>query len=111
MLFQWLAPLPVAFTKVGPPSVGSCNSSVPGRAGRPQLDPATTEVSEMPAIDGPEDWRAFNTRMRVILEDPRQLLAGCVTDYAADQLQAAGNDPLGVRVPGLDGTDYPARCS
>jgi hypothetical protein len=83
----------------------------PGRGGRPVLQPDTTEVSEMPAIGGPDDWHALNTRMRVILEDPRQLLAGCVTDYAADQLQGNGNDPLKAVVPGLDGTDYPAYFS
>ncbi len=61
----------------------------------------------MPQIGGPEDWRAFNTRMRVIMEDPRQLLAGCVVDYAVDELQAHHNRPENVVVPGLDGTDYP----
>ena len=80
---------------------------VPGRAVRPTLQADTTEICDMPAITGPEDWRAFNTRMRVILEDPRQLLAGCVVDYAADQLQGNGNDPMAAHVPGLDGTAYP----
>lgn len=74
---------------------------------RPVLDANTLEVSEMPAIDGPDDWRALNTRLRVVLEDPRQLLSGCVTDYAVDQLVAHGNDPRRVTVPGLDGTSYP----
>jgi len=45
--------------------------------------------------------------MRVIMEDPRQLLAGCVIDYAVDQLQAQDNRPENVVVPGLDGTNYP----
>jgi hypothetical protein len=79
----------------------------PGAASRPRLGPDTTEVAEMPAIEGPDDWRALNTRMRVILEDPRQLLAGCVVDYAVDLLQRCGNDPAKVVVPGLDGTPYP----
>lgn len=74
---------------------------------RPVLDAHTLEVSEMPAIGGPDDWRALNTRLRVVLEDPRQLLSGCVTDYAVDQLVAHGNDPGRVTVPGLDGTSYP----
>jgi len=74
---------------------------------RPVLDEHTLEVSEMPEIGGPEDWRALNTRLRVVLEDPRQLLSGCVTDYAVDQLVAHGNDPGRVTVPGLDGTSYP----
>ncbi|MES2943934.1 MAG: DUF5624 domain-containing protein [Pseudomonadota bacterium] len=80
----------------------------PGSASRPILQADTTEVSDMPAIQGPDDWRALNTRLRVILEDPRQLLAGCVVDYAVDLLQRSGNDPAKVVVPGLDGTNYPA---
>lgn len=79
----------------------------PSRDSRPKLRPDTTEVAEMPQIDGPDDWRAFNTRMRVIMEDPRQLLAGCVVDYVVDQLQAHDNRPEDLVVPGLDGTDYP----
>jgi len=79
----------------------------PGAASRPKLAADTVEVAEMPAIEGPDDWRALNTRMRVILEDPRQLLAGCVVDYAVDLLQRNGNDPSKVVVPGLDLTSYP----
>ena len=75
---------------------------------RPVLDANTRAVAEMPAIAGPDDWRALNTRLRVVLEDPRQLLSGCVTDYAVEQLQAHGNDPARVTVPGLDGVSYPA---
>ncbi len=61
----------------------------------------------MPAIASPDDWRALNTRLRVVLEHPRQLLSGCVTDYAVEQLQAHGNDPARVTVPGLDAMTYP----
>lgn len=74
---------------------------------RPLLNADTVSVSELPAIAGPDDWFALNTRLRVLLEDPRQLLSGCVTDYAVEQLQANGNDPSKVQVPGLDGTTYP----
>ncbi|PIF78783.1 hypothetical protein CLU95_5981 [Variovorax sp. 54] len=79
----------------------------PGSTVRPVLDADTRAVAEMPAIAGPDDWRALNTRLRVVLEDPRQLLSGCVTDYAVEQLQAHGNDPARVTVPGLDRMDYP----
>ena len=68
----------------------------------------TTEVSEMPAIESPTDWRALTTRLRVVLEDPRQLLSGCVTDYAVKQLSEQDNDPARVVVPGLDGVTYPS---
>ncbi|QNK69287.1 DUF5624 domain-containing protein [Variovorax sp. PAMC26660] len=100
-----------AMSDLGPLMYEGYPRFAPGRGSRPVLQPDTTEVSEMPAIGGPDDWRALNTRMRVILEDPRQLLAGCVTDYAADQLQANGNDPRKAVVPGLDGTDYPVYFS
>ncbi|SFP58531.1 DUF5624 domain-containing protein [Variovorax sp. 770b2] len=79
----------------------------PSSTVRPVLDADTRAVAEMPAVAGPDDWRALNTRLRVVLEDPRQLLSGCVTDYAVEQLQAHGNDPARVTVPGLDGTAYP----
>jgi hypothetical protein len=43
----------------------------------------------------------------MVLEDPRQLLSGAVTDFAVDQLVANDNDPARVIVPGLTGVDYP----
>ena len=79
----------------------------PGAAGRPRIDARTESVGEMPAIASPDDWFALNTRLRVVLEDPRQLLSGCVVDYAVDQLRANGNDPARLVVPGLDNVSYP----
>jgi hypothetical protein len=96
-----------AMSELGPMMYEGYPRYSPGSGSRPILTADTTEVSEMPAIEGPNDWRALNTRMRVILEDPRQLLAGCVVDYAVDLLQRNGNDPTKVVVPGLDGTSYP----
>ena len=61
----------------------------------------------MPAVTGPTDWFALTTRLRVVLEDPRQLLSGAVTDYASRQLVENDNDPRRVTVPGLDGEPYP----
>ena len=49
----------------------------------------------MPRILGPDDWLTMFTRLRLTLEDPRQLLAAGVTDFVAEQLLAAGNDPGG----------------
>ena len=48
------------------------------------------------------------TRLRVVLEDPRQLLSGAVTDYASQQLVDHDNRPQDVVVPGLDHEPYPA---
>ena len=50
--------------------------------------------------------RAMVTRLRLVQEDPRQLLSGCVTDHATEQLRLNGNDPLAVVVSGLDGVVY-----
>lgn len=80
----------------------------PGRLAVPDIsDPSVTEISEMPVIHGPDDWRAMTTRLRMVMEDPRQLLSGSVTDYAVSQLVAADNNPAKVTVPGLDNVTYP----
>ena len=70
-------------------------------------DPTVTEVSEMPLIRDADDFRAMVTRLRVVLEDPRQLLSACVTDFAVAQLVQHDNDPTKITVPGLDNIDYP----
>jgi hypothetical protein len=70
-------------------------------------DTTINEVSEMPIIHSATDMRAMVTRLRVVLEDPRQLLSGCVTDFAIASLAAVDNDPTQVVVPGLTGVHYP----
>jgi hypothetical protein len=76
-------------------------------AERLTIGPGTASVSAKPALKGPGDWFALVTRLRVVLEDPTQLLSGAVTDYASSELVAHGNDPSAVTVPGLDGEPYP----
>jgi hypothetical protein len=71
------------------------------------IGPGTTAVSGKPAVRGPDDWLALVTRLRVVMEDPAQLLSGAVTDYASAELVQHGNDPSAVIVPGLDGEPYP----
>jgi hypothetical protein len=71
------------------------------------IGPGTAWVHEKPAVHGPDDWFALTTRLRVVMEDPRQLLSGAVTDYASRQLVDNGNEPLAITVPGLDGEPYP----
>jgi pimeloyl-ACP methyl ester carboxylesterase len=78
----------------------------PQLSSRPMVTEETTQLSEMPQIRGPDDWLSLTTRMRLVLEDARQLLSGCVTDYAAEQIRLANNEPLKVVVPGLDDFDY-----
>jgi hypothetical protein len=71
------------------------------------FDESTAEVGEMPRVRSPQDWYAMTTRLRLVLEDPRQLLSGAVSDYAAQQLIEQDNDPKAITVPGLDGEPYP----
>jgi Domain of unknown function (DUF5624) len=71
------------------------------------FDPSAAVVHGKPAVRGPDDWLALVTRLRVVMEDPAQLLSGAVTDYASAELVAHGNDPAAVTVPGLDGEPYP----
>jgi hypothetical protein len=71
------------------------------------IGPGTTAVGGKPAVRGPDDWLALVTRLRVVMEDPAQLLSGAVTDYASAELVQHGNDPSAVIVPGLDGEPYP----
>jgi hypothetical protein len=65
-------------------------------------------ITERPRIRSAQDWFTLVTRLRLVMEDPRQLLSGAVTDYAAQQLITHDNDPLAVTVPGLDDESYPA---
>jgi hypothetical protein len=67
-------------------------------------------ITERPRIRSADDWFTLVTRLRLVMEDPRQLLSGAVTDYAAEQLIAHDNNPSAVTVPGLDGERYPP-CS
>jgi Domain of unknown function (DUF5624) len=72
------------------------------------ITPGVTSVQAKPAVTGPDDWLALVTRLRVVMEDPRQLLSGAVTDYASSELVRHDNDPAAVTVPGLDGEPYPS---
>jgi hypothetical protein len=72
-----------------------------------RVDANTPSVYEKPDVSAPDDWFALTTRLRVVMEDPRQLLSGAVTDYAARQLVEHHNVPADVTVPGLDGEFYP----
>jgi hypothetical protein len=97
-----------ATVDLGPVMFDGLPQFVPGRVELPDLDRhPVTEVGEMPVIHSPEDMWAMVTRLRVVLEDARQLLSGCVIDYAIAQLLEVDNDPAKVLVPGLTGVQYP----
>jgi hypothetical protein len=65
------------------------------------------EISDMPVIHSADDMTAMTTRLRVVLEDPRQLLSGAVTDFAVAQILENDGDLSKVSIPGLTGVDYP----
>ena len=96
-----------AVAALGPDMFGGSPAFVPPPRRLVRLRPGQATVSAMPAIGSPGDWLALTTRLRVVLEDPRQLLSSAVTDYASQQLIAHGNTPAAVTVPGLDGEPYP----
>jgi hypothetical protein len=96
-----------AISDLGPTMFAGYPRYAPGSYAMPVIDATTTELAEMPRILGPDDMRTMTTRLRLVMEDPRQLLSGCVTDYAVEQLRLNGNDPAKVVVPGLDLYDYP----
>jgi len=78
-------------------------------ASAPSLTPSTRTVSELPEVHSEEDWLSLITRLRMTLEDPRQLLSNCVADYAVAQLCAYSNQPARVPIPGLTGVSYSTR--
>ncbi|HEY0576710.1 MAG TPA: DUF5624 domain-containing protein [Pseudonocardia sp.] len=96
-----------ATQELGPLMFDGYPRYVPGGADAPDLQHGHTEISDMPKIHSADDMLAMVTRLRVVLEDPRQLLSGCVADYAVEQLVANDNDPSRVIVPGLDRVAYP----
>jgi hypothetical protein len=79
----------------------------PGSYEPPVIAKDTKELSEMPRILGPDDMLTMTTRLRLVVEDPRQDLSGCLADYAVEQLRLNDNNPTKVVVPGLDHYAYP----
>ena len=96
-----------AVSDLGPTMFAGYPRYAPEAYRAPIIDDDTTELSEMPKVMHPRDMRSMTTRLRLVMEDPRQLLSGCITDYAAEQLRTHGNDYTKVVVPGLDGYVYP----
>ena len=66
-----------------------------------------TAAESMPPITSVNDRDATTARLRRIMEDPSQLLSNCVADYIVDQLQANGNHPERVEIPGFTNVTYP----
>jgi hypothetical protein len=76
----------------------------------PTVDASGTSViSEMPPLRSPDDRFTAITRLRMVMEDPSQLLANSVASYIIDQLCGCGNRPEKVFIPGFTNVDYPVR--
>ncbi len=75
----------------------------------PMVNPNTRIVSELPGVQSPDDRFALVTRLRMVLEDPRQLVSNCVAGYMFDQLSAHGNRPSQVVIPRFTNVSYPPK--
>ncbi len=76
----------------------------------PTVDGAgNTIAGEMPPLRSPDDRFTAITRLRLVMEDPAQLLANSVASYIIDQLCEHGNRPAEVFIPGFTNVTYPAR--
>jgi hypothetical protein len=70
---------------------------------------ATSVLHEMPSLRSPDDRFTAIARLRVVMEDPGQLLANSVASYVVDQLCACDNRPGDVVIPGFTHVNYPKR--
>jgi hypothetical protein len=70
---------------------------------------ATSVLHEMPSLRSPDDRFTAIARLRVVMEDPGQLLANSVASYIVDQLCAGDNRPGEVVIPGFTNVNYPRR--
>ena len=63
------------------------------------VDRATEAVNELPAVASAHDMFALVSRLRFVLEDPRQLISNCVADVMIDQLFTHDSRPEKVEIP------------
>jgi hypothetical protein len=63
----------------------------------------------MPPLRFPDDRFTAIARLRMVMEDPGQLLANSVASYIINQLCECGNRPELVFIPGFTKVVYPAR--
>jgi hypothetical protein len=71
---------------------------------------ATSVLHELPSLRSPDDRFTAIARLRVVMEDPGQLLANSVASYVVDQLCACDNRPGDVVIPGFTNVSYPKRA-
>ncbi len=72
----------------------------------PTVDDGMVSVDALPALHSVHDRRGLITRMRVVMEDPGQLISNAAAHYVIDELIAAGNRPADVFIPGFTDVTY-----
>jgi hypothetical protein len=77
----------------------------------PLVDESTVRLDALPGLASLHDRRALIARLRIVMEDPGQLISNAAAHYVIDQLCASDNRPEDVFVPGFSDVAYPARTS
>jgi hypothetical protein len=73
----------------------------------PVIDANTRTLREMPRLTHPDDRLTAITRLRLVMEDPRQLLSNSVSEFIIDELAAHDLDPRRVTIPGFTNASFP----
>jgi hypothetical protein len=81
---------------------------VPNIDAAPIITSATKTLAEMPRLRDPDDRLTAISRLRLVMEDPRQLLSNSVAEFIIDELCVQDMDPSRVRIPGFTNVDFPA---
>jgi hypothetical protein len=80
---------------------------VPDISAAPIITSETTTLSEMPRLNHPDDRLTAIARLRLVMEDPRQLLSNSVSEFVIDELCDKALDPSAVVIPGFTNVVYP----
>lgn len=83
---------------------------VPDMDGAPIMTTATTTLSDMPRLRYSDDRLTAIARLRLVMEDPRQLLSNSVAEFVIDALSDNDLDPAAVTIPGFTNVTYPKRA-
>ena len=74
----------------------------------PVITDPSQKLSNMPRLKHPNDRFTAISRLRLVMEDPRQLLSNSVAEYIIDELSDADLDPARITIPCFTQTTYPA---
>lgn len=82
---------------------------VPEIQAAPIMTTQTRTLSEMPRLRYPDDRLTAIARLRLVMEDPRQLLSNSVSEFIIDELCDKDLDAAAVVIPGFTNVSYPER--